>query len=123
MLYLYKDDYEKIAMGLFSYAEHLKDPQYLTDEIEWYQAAEERYIYLWKSSETDDFVGAIGLEADEDLILIRLITVLPSYRNEGIAGEMLTAIDQEFPDKKIVGTLETTSFVSKWEDDQQASDE
>lgn len=117
MLYRYKDDYEKITMGLFSYVEHLKDPQRLTEEIDWYQAEDNRQIYLWKSSETDDFVGVVGLEVEEDLILIRLISVTPSYRNEGVAGDMLSAISDKYPEHKLVGTLETTGFLSKWDNE------
>lgn len=123
MLYPYKDDYEKIAMGLFSYVDHLKEPKRLIDEINWYQDEEDRQIYLWKSSETDDFVGIVGLEIEDELVLIRLISVMPSYRDEGVAHDMLSAVARVFSEYKIVGTLETAAFVSKWENSQSSSDQ
>ncbi len=38
MLYKYKSDYEKIAMGLLSFIPDLKEIANLKTEIEWYEA-------------------------------------------------------------------------------------
>ncbi|HJF30067.1 MAG TPA: N-acetyltransferase, partial [Ligilactobacillus saerimneri] len=56
MLYKYKNDYQKIAMGLLSFIPDLKDFARLKQEIDWYQAEDNRALFLWKN-EDEDFTG------------------------------------------------------------------
>ncbi|WP_407370510.1 GNAT family N-acetyltransferase [Carnobacterium sp.] len=115
MLLDYKNDYEKISMGLLSFVPDLKDVSRLKDEMDWYQSKEDRKLYLWKSEDTQDIVGVIGVEIGNDMILLRHISINPSYRNEGISYKMLEALEHRFLQKKIMGTLETSALVAKWE--------
>ena len=115
MLLDYKNDYEKISMGLLSFVPDLKDVSRLQDEMDWYQSKEDRKLYLWKSEDTQDIIGVIGVEIGNDMIMLRHISINPSFRNEGISYKMLEALERRFPQKKIMGTLETSALVAKWE--------
>ena len=115
MLLDYKNDYEKISMGLLSFVPDLKDVSRLQDEMDWYQSKEDRKLYLWKSEDTQDIIGVIGVEIGNDMILLRHISINPSFRNEGISYNMLEALECRFLQKKILGTLETSALVAKWE--------
>lgn len=115
MLVKYKADYQKISMGLLSYVPDLKETSRLTKEMQWYEQEENRQLYLWKSEETGDLVGVVGIEEDDEIILLRHIALNPSYREEGMSFSILTALSNKCTPKKIVGTLETASLVSKWQ--------
>lgn len=115
MLIRYKADYQKITMGLLSYVADLKDTGRLTKEMEWYNQEDNRQLFLWKSEEIKDLAGVIGIEEDEEIILLRHIAINPSYREEGMAYSMLTALKNMYATKRIVGTLETASLVTKWQ--------
>jgi len=115
MLVRYKADYQKITMGLLSYVPDLKDTGRLTKEMDWYSQEENRQLFLWKSEETGDLAGVIGIEEDEEIVLLRHIAVNPSYREEGMAYRMLNALRSLYASKRIVGTLETASIITKWQ--------
>lgn len=121
MLVKYKADYQKISMGLLSYVPDLKDTSRLTKEMQWYEQEENRQLYLWKSQETGDFVGVVGVEEDDEIILLRHIALNPSYREEGMSFSILTALSNKCLPKKIVGTLETASLVTKWQKESDKS--
>lgn len=114
MLLEYKNDYEKITMGLLSFIPDLKDVSRLQSELEWYQQ-EDRKLYLWRVEETQDIIAVAGVEMGEELILLRHISINPSFRNEGISYKILEALDESFPQKKVIGTLETSPLIVKWE--------
>ena len=115
MLLDYKNDYEKISMGLLSFVPDLKDVSRLQDEMDWYQSKEDHKLYLWKSEDTQDIIAVIGVEIGNDMVLLRHISINPSFRNEGISYKILAALERQFPQKKIMGTLETASLIAKWE--------
>ncbi|OJF89703.1 GNAT family N-acetyltransferase [Alkalibacterium sp. 20] len=115
MLVIYKADYQKITMGLLSYVPDLKETSRLTKEMEWYSQENNRQLFLWKSEETGDLAGVIGIEEDEEMVLLRHIAVNPSYREEGMAYRMLNALSKRCSPKRIVGTLETASILTKWQ--------
>lgn len=114
MLIQYNEDYKKIAMGLLSYLPDLKEPSRIEEEIEWYEAEDFRQLYLWKSNETGNLIGLVGVEV-EDLVLLRHISIDPSYRNEGLSYKMLDAVKERYPEQTIVSTLETASIISAWQ--------
>lgn len=115
MLIQFNSDYEKISMGLLSYIEDFKDPARLQEEIERYKNSEERDLLLWESEETGNLIGLIGIEKENDYILLRHISIDPSFRNEGISYQMLEALNERYPNNNIVSTLETASIVSSWQ--------
>lgn len=115
MLIQFNSDYEKISMGLLSFIEDFKDPARLQEEIERYKTSEERDLFLWQSEETGNLIGLIGIEKENDYILLRHISIDPSFRNEGISYRMLEALNERYPNNNIVSTLETASIVSSWQ--------
>lgn len=115
MLIKYKLDYQKITMGLLSYIPDLKDTSRLTDEMDWYDQEENRQLFLWKSDETGDMAGVIGIEEEDEVVILRHISINPSYRDEGMSYNMIEALAEKFEPKKIVGTLETASLITKWQ--------
>lgn len=115
MLIRYKSDYEKITMGLLSFVPDLKDTKRLMAELDWYKKDDSRQLYLWKSEETEDLVAVIGVEEEESVVLLRHIAINPSYRNEKLSFRILDAVSEKFSPKKISGTLETVSLVTRWQ--------
>lgn len=115
MLVPYKNDFEKITMGLLSYIPDLKDPSRIEEELNWYSSQDNRQIYLWESEETVNLVGLAGVEEEEDLVLLRHIAIDPSFRNEGLTYQILDELQSRFESKNIVGTLETATIISKWQ--------
>ena len=115
MLLDYKNNYEKITMGLLSFIPDFKDVARLKFELDWYQQEENRKLFLWRGEETQDMIAVIGVETGDELILLRHISINPSFRNEGISYKILEALERQFPDQKIIGTLETAQLIVKWE--------
>jgi riboflavin biosynthesis RibT protein len=115
MLVEYKSDYQKIAMGLLSYVPDLKDMSRLQSELDWYEQEEGRKLFLWKSEETGDMAGILGIEDNEELVLLRHISINPSYREEGMAYRMLDALAEKVTPKKVTGTIETGALITKWQ--------
>lgn len=115
MLISFKDDYEKISMGLLSYTPDLKEMPRLKEEFQKYKEDDKRSLFLWRSGETDDFCGLVGVEVQSNLILLRHIAITPSYRNEGLTFEILDELNKKFKNKNIVGTIDTGGIVTSWQ--------
>lgn len=115
MLIPYNEDYEKITMGLLSYMPDLKEPAHLAEELSLYAEDSSRTIYLWQNEETRNLIAVVGIEEEEDLILLRHIAIDPSFRNEGLSYVILDNLMEKVAGKNIVGTLETASVVSNWQ--------
>lgn len=115
MLYKYKNDYEKIAMGLLSFIPDLKEISHLKSCFEWYRAEDDRHLYLWKN-EAGDFIAIAGVEADESskIVMLRHISVIPAERNHGVCFEVLDALKKMYPGYEMMGSLETAGLVSRW---------
>ncbi|MDE1549377.1 N-acetyltransferase [Jeotgalibaca caeni] len=114
MLISYNQNYEKIAMGLLSYIADLKSMERLQVEMDSYNHEENKKLYLWRDQETDNIVGIVGVEYDESMVLIRHLSVSPSFRNEGMIYKILDRLQSLYPEQVMNGTLETALFVSKW---------
>lgn len=114
MLIDYKADYQKITMGLLSYVPDLKETTRLMKELDWYQQEENRRLFLWRSQETNDFAAVLGIEVEKEFILVRHISVNPSYREEGLAHRILDVLSAKFAPRHLVGTIETGSLIAKW---------
>ena len=83
MLYKYKKDYQKIAMGLLSFIAELKDISRLQSELKWYDAEDNRNLYLWKD-DSNDFVGIVGIEENVVDIQIRSNVILGADNGVGV---------------------------------------
>ncbi|MDN6195967.1 MAG: N-acetyltransferase [Atopostipes suicloacalis] len=115
MLISYNDDYEKITMGLLSYITDFKDPKRLAEELALYEDDSSREIYLWQSEETKNLIAVLGIEEEGEIVLLRHIAIDPSFRKEGLIYVLLDHLVEKVHGKKIVGTLETASIISKWQ--------
>lgn len=111
MLIRYKKAFEKIAMGLLSFMPEHKDVKRLMDTIQEYEQNNDWYLYLWKKEE--EHVGAIGFKLDGNTAVIQHITVIPSYRGEGIGTEMVTELTELDQFENVTFVDETQAFIQK----------
>lgn len=111
MLIRYKKAFEKIAMGLLSFMPNEKDIKKLTETIQSYENDDNWVLYLWKKN--DEYVGIVGLVTDNHTATIQHVSVVPSYRGEGVAKEMLQEVAELGQYEQLRATDETCEFVSK----------
>ncbi|KOS62843.1 GNAT family N-acetyltransferase [Lysinibacillus agricola] len=112
MLIRYKKAFEKIAMGLLSFMPNEKDIKKLKETIHSYENEDNWVLYLWKKN--DEYVGIVGLITDSNNIAtIQHVSVVPSYRGEGVAKEMLQEVAELGQYESVRATEETRKFVQK----------
>lgn len=111
MLIRYKKTMNKIAMGLLSLMPEHKEVKKLMDTMQLYDEHDDWKLYLWKKD--DEYVGAIGIKVQEQTVVIQHITVIPSYRGEGIGTEMITGLYNLDEVDHIRAIDEVQSFVEK----------
>ena len=111
MLVRYKKALEKIAMGLLSFMPQEKDIKRLMETIQQYEQQENWMLYLWKRGE--EYVGIVGVLVEETVATIQHITVIPSYRGEGIALKMLQELCDLGLFTEIRANEETEPFIQK----------
>jgi len=111
MLVRYKKALEKIAMGLLSFMPQEKDVKRLMETIQQYEQQENWMLFLWKRGE--EYVGIVGVLVEETVATIQHITVIPSYRGEGVALKMLQELCELGLFTEIKPNEETEPFVQK----------
>lgn len=111
MLVRYKKSLEKIAMGLLSFMPQEKDVKHLMETMQHYETDENWHLYLCKKGE--EYVGVIGIVKHGNTAVIQHITVMPSYRGEGVAMEMLQQIKEIEDFECIEPNEETAPFIEK----------
>lgn len=111
MLIRYKKAYEKIAMGLLSFMPNEKDIKKLTETIHNYEQDDNWTLYLWKKDE--ECVALVGVVVDHDIATVQHLSVIPSYRGEGIARIMLEELKECGFYKEIIANDETREIVKK----------
>ncbi|MFJ7952422.1 GNAT family N-acetyltransferase [Lysinibacillus sp. NPDC096418] len=111
MLIRYKKAFEKIAMGLLSFMPNEKDIKKLTETIQSYETDDNWILYLWKKN--DEYVGIIGLVLNNETATIQHVSVVPSYRGEGVATEMVQEVAELGQYENVRATDETREFVQK----------
>ncbi|WP_367619259.1 GNAT family N-acetyltransferase [Planococcus shenhongbingii] len=109
MLIRYKKSCEKIAMGLLSFMPGEKDLKKLKQTIQKYEENADCHLYLWRKG--DDFIGLIGVELEDSHFTVHHISVMPSYRGEGIGRAMVEKIQQILEPREIRASEETKEFV------------
>lgn len=115
MLVPYTRTYEKIVMGLLSYIPEFKEFSELTEEMDKINH-EERKIYLWKDAYSDNIIGLVGFDQhdDTDTLVVRYLSINPSFREEGRTYDLLTALKKEFPVYTLTGVISLSTILSKW---------
>jgi len=112
MLIRYKKAFEKIAMGLLSFMPNEKDIKKLKETIHSYENDDNWVLYLWKKN--DEYIGIVGLVTDSNsMATIQHVSVVPSYRGEGVAKEMLQEVAELGQYECVRATEETRKFVQK----------
>ncbi|WP_261805817.1 N-acetyltransferase [Lapidilactobacillus luobeiensis] len=114
MLVKYKQDYEKIALGLLSFTPDLKKFDRLRAELDNYTTDDQLELDLWRTDQ-GDFVGIVGIEIESTYILLRHLAFTPDYRTEENAFAVLDALTKRFPDKRLMAPVNMTEIVSAWE--------
>lgn len=118
MLVSYRKDYQKIAMGLLSLLPDLRKDNRFMGEINW--ATENDWpIYLWKDMDDGHFIGIVILELGDYYVLVRRLSFTPSERSGHNIFALLDAINDQYPGKRLLGTLTTQPIVSMWERDNE----
>ena len=115
MLVPYIGRYEKIVMGLLSYIPEFKEFSELTEEMDKINQ-HERKIYLWKEADSDNIIGLVGFDQhdDTDTLVVRYLSINPSFREEGLTYDLLTALKKEFPVYSLTGVISLSTILSKW---------
>ena len=115
MLVPYIGRYEKIVMGLLSYIPEFKEFSELKEEMDKINQ-QERKIYLWKEADSDNIIGLVGFDQhdDTDTLVVRYLSINPSFREEGLTYDLLTALKNEFPVYSLTGVISLSTILSKW---------
>ncbi|MFD1466270.1 N-acetyltransferase [Lapidilactobacillus mulanensis] len=114
MLVKYKQDYEKIALGLLSFTPDLKDFERLSTELAAYSSEENRQLFLWKNSQ-GDFVGIVGVEVEPTYVMLRHLAFTPDYRHQATQFEVLDAVHLFFEGKRIMSPVDMSELLTAWE--------
>ncbi len=104
---------KKIVMGLLSYIPEFKDFKRLQEEIEEIASNPSIKCWLWKEAENDNFIGLIGGESTTDTIVVKYLSLSPSFRGENKTFKMLDDLTK-VEDKVLSGTIETSVILAKW---------
>ena len=111
MLIRYKKSLEKIAMGLLSFMPQEKDVKRLMETINAYEQEDNWHLFLWKKDE--EYIGIVGVLEEDSSATIQHITVVPSYRGEGVAIAMLKELLNSGQFKVLKANEETEPFIKK----------
>ncbi|WP_412990258.1 N-acetyltransferase [Pediococcus siamensis] len=114
MLVKYRDSFQKIVMGLLSFIPGLKDIDRINHELDWYAASEDRILYLQKNQE-GDFIGLVGVEKQDQYLMIHHLAFIPQQQTPEHENEILEFLNNEYPNLQMMGTLDTTPILAKWE--------
>ncbi|MCI1985956.1 MAG: N-acetyltransferase [Lactobacillus sp.] len=114
MLTKYKHDYAKIAMGFLSFIPDLKDMDHLKTELTLYNEEPNHVLYLYREARDADFEGIVGVESGSDFVMLRHLSFSPSVRNQETEFAALADLYALYPDKKIMGSLETAPLIAKF---------
>ena len=114
MLVQYRQDYQKIALGLLSLLPDLRTTNRFMAELAWAQK-NQWPVYLWKDMEDGHFIGIVIIEVGDYYVLLRRLSFTPTERSGHNVFALLNALHDQYPKKRLLGTLTTQSLVSMWE--------
>ncbi|WP_297817382.1 reductase [uncultured Lactobacillus sp.] len=100
MLSKYKKNYEKQVMGFLSYLPEFKNLENLREEMQLYKDEDQYQVLIFKG-EDGDCRGIIGIQESDDFIVIRYLSLDPSFRNSAVEKEVIKQLQNTYPDKMI----------------------
>lgn len=109
MLVRYKKSCQKIAMGLLSFMPNERNVKNLCHTMNRYTEDPDWQLYLLKNEE--DYIGLVGVEVADTYFTVQHISVLPSYRGEGLGHKMIEKIQLLMQDREMRATAETKEFI------------
>ncbi|HSI66184.1 MAG TPA: GNAT family N-acetyltransferase [Planococcus sp. (in: firmicutes)] len=112
MLIRYKKAYEKIAMGMLSFMPQEHNLKQLQQTMSLYNGNTGWQLFMMKKENT--FIGLIGAEIFENHYIIRHLSVVPSYRGEGVARNMIENLESLMKGREMRATSETYEFLSNF---------
>ncbi|GAP02591.1 riboflavin biosynthesis acetyltransferase RibT [Fructobacillus pseudoficulneus] len=114
MLIPTRPDDEKIVMGLFSLVPELKDLSHLKQVLDLYEQPNFQ-LFFWQPDQLDSINGLLGFERYRDKVLIvRHLILTPGAPKKATHAQMLTDLQEFYPNMTIMGTLETQTYIDKW---------
>ncbi|KRK87885.1 hypothetical protein [Lentilactobacillus sunkii] len=114
MLYQYRKDYEKIAMGLFSLVSELQNMDLVAQEMNWYAAKDNRLIYLWRDP-SNNWSGLVGIELQGEQLLVHQLVLTPQSGSQGNYNRIFDDLQDIYPKQKIVVNFDNKTAWEKWE--------
>lgn len=119
MLYFYHKSYEKIAMGLLSLSKDISDINLISQEINWYDTNDSRSLYLWKNDD-QNWSGLVGIELRNEQVIVHELSLSPQELSQHNFDTMLSELQMNYPDSKIVGDLDNAMICMQWEKDRNS---
>lgn len=113
MLYKYKNNYEKIVMGYLSYFDEFKILKNLLAEIKLYNESDIYTVYLYRSNPTVDFQGVVCVQVEAEFVVIRYVSINPSYDREKII-EMIMKELHELYQNKLLCMMPDYAYLMKY---------
>ncbi|MDN7228096.1 GNAT family N-acetyltransferase [Planococcus sp. N064] len=120
MLIRYKKSCEKIAMGLLSFMPLERNIKKLRQTMQDYEENPACQLFMWKKGE--DFIGMIGVQTNGPVFTVRHISVMPSYRGEGVGQTMLEKIQEQMEPLEMHALEETRPFIDVYKEKRKAFD-
>lgn len=114
MLTVYRKEQQKIAKGLLSFHHSRMGKDSLTGELTQYEENEALQLYLYTPPNESNIQGILGVEEAKETVILRDIALNPSYRGEGEGFAMLDELQSLLEQKRILGTVETSTYLAKW---------
>ncbi|TWT13256.1 GNAT family N-acetyltransferase [Planomicrobium sp. CPCC 101079] len=111
MLVRYKKSCEKIAMGLLSLMPQQKNVKALQQTMGRYGEDPDWQLYLLKIEES--YIGLIGVEVKDSYFIVHHISILPSFRGEGLGHLMAEKIQKLMQQREMRTTEATKEFMNK----------
>jgi riboflavin biosynthesis RibT protein len=109
MIIQYKKACRKLAMGLLALMPSEKDLRQLQKTITAYENNPAHKLYLWKVDQK--IIGVVGIQIKNCSELeLQHLSVLPSFRNQGVARKMVNELHKLFPNAVLTTNEHTSSF-------------
>ncbi|MCO6541335.1 MAG: N-acetyltransferase [Lactobacillus sp.] len=120
MLVKYSDNYQKIVMGFMSYIPELKDLDHLKMELRLYTTDDKHQLLLYKNG-SGNFSGIIALEIQQQIVMVRYISLSPSERSTNNIFQVLDEVQKYYQQATIMGSIEITPLILAWKQSKRAN--